>query len=467
MEENNLSKWFLESQQALGIAGPICSRANDMISTCRSQIENATVVWAQISFMKTAIGDQFELLQEIKASLKGLQMEFSTQFQTVLTELDVTGAVLNRALEALEKTELDDGLKGGATMTASTNANDRNTSGNGSHGSHEGSGSLDDRHSTRTLVHKSSGEGKDFKVTLRSFVHEDGLQQLRRAISDTIDRAQECGNEINRHVANLDVSIADLNKRMLAVMVMKRQSIERANESANSIADNAHSMAGLLESLTRHYDLSLQGVEMANSADKDLDQLYQVLEHDSELVEGVIEDLYGKQKVIEECEKEVSNFSSQMDQAHEAVTSFFESFEDFGTTKLTVYSESLDRIAKDQRTYIDEIQQLKKELESLSEYYTLFLSSYHAMILEILRRKKSQTKIEAVIRDMKSALHKAHEEEVQARQKFISERGDYLPSNLWDGLAELPSLPEVKFTRPDLPNVDEQSVNQAVKHIQI
>lgn len=451
--EEDLSKWFLEAQHSLGIAGPICSRANDMISTCRNQLENATVVWAQVTFMRTAINEQFDLLQEVKGSLKTLQTEFNTEFQSMLTELDATGTVLNRALEALEKTELEEGLKSSAKTTISIA------------GSGSGSGSSGER--GFRLKHKPSGEAKDFKLTLRSFVHEEGLQHLRRAIADTIDRAQECGIEVSTHIANLDVNIADLNKQMLTVKAMKRQSIEQANESANAIAENAYSMAGLLESLTRHYDLCLQGVDMAKTKDKDLPQLYEVLENDSALVEGVIEELYDKQKTIEQCEKEVANFVSQMDQAHAALGSFFEQFDKFGTTKLNVYSESLDRIAKDQNTYMEEIRQLKTELESLSEYYTLFLSSYHAMILEIMRRKKSQAKLEAMVREMKSALHRAHQEEVGARQRFIKERGDYLPSDLWEGLAELPAMPELTFTKSFIPNVNEHSVAQAVKHTKI
>lgn len=461
--DENLSKWFIEAQQSLGIAGPLCSRANDMITTCRSQIEHAIVVWAKISFMKSAISQQFTLLDEIKKCLKGIHSDFTTKFQTILSELDATGATLNRTLESLEKTELDEALKPNSGIGHS-NGGDSNSQGSSNEISQTWSN--EDR-KTKNLRHYTSEENKDSIVTLRSFVHEEGLQQLRKEISRVIDKAQESGNEVNDHIANLEVSMAELNKRMQAVKAVKRQSIEQANDAANSITENAHSMAGLLESLTRHYDLSLQGVEMAKNKDKDLHQLYEVLEHDSELVEGVIEELYGKQKVIEKCDEEVSNFSSQMKEAQEIVTSFFDLFDNFGTSRLIVYSESFDRIVREQNSYIDEIQKLKKELESLSDYYMLFLKSYHAMILEIVRRKKSQVKIESTVQEMRSILDKVYEDEVEARKKFIEERGDYLPSDLWEGLSELPPSCELSFNKAYIPPVSVQSVTQAVNSIQI
>lgn len=415
--------WFVEAKQALSIAGPICSHANELIVTSRTQIEKAAVLWAQTAFMAKAIQQQFNVLEQVRNMLRSLQRSSEDEYRSRLVNLEAMDKRLNQALETLENTSLD----------LAFSAQPRN---------------------------------------LKSFVHEEGILQLRHSVAALSSQAKETEQKLSASISKLEGDILQLQRKVKPLKPRKRESLERAHECTDSIALDARNMASMLESLTQHYDLCSTASQMARAAqagdresEESLDAVVKVLEEDAGEIEEVIGDLYDRRDAIEESEHFVSSFLSETVEAWNEVSSVFEIFDNFSKTELTEYSQELNSFSQNHTLSIEEIEKLMGEIESLVKYYEIFLQSYYAMVLEVLRRKRAQESLSNMVKTMSETLSDAFKKEEEARQKFVKERGDYLPSDLWEGLTETLSEPQIVVPNSVLPDPSKSTIGRALKEL--
>jgi autophagy-related protein 17 len=78
------------------------------------------------------------------------------------------------------------------------------------------------------------------------------------------------------------------------------------------------------------------------------------------------------------------------------------------------------------------------DLSDLRASYTGFLDAYDGLILEVARQKATREAVQKVLRDARGKLDKLFEDDVRSREAFRVDQGDYLPSDIWPGLARGP-----------------------------
>ena len=85
------------------------------------------------------------------------------------------------------------------------------------------------------------------------------------------------------------------------------------------------------------------------------------------------------------------------------------------------------------------------DLSELHSLYNGFLDAYDGLILEVSRRKHVRQRVEKVLRETRHKLNHLYEEDVNSREAFRVEQGDYLPSDIWPGIGREPM--RVEFER--------------------
>lgn len=309
--------------------------------------------------------------------------------------------------------------------------------------------------------------------TLRSFVDEDSVARLKSSMTSTIDQIRETHDLLQKETADIAAKISHLKtSKTNAKATCWRENLEEAHTHTNLIATDAHEMATLLESLARHYDQCTQAYDLSLNVNnglisdegrEELEELTDVLENDAAELEGVLAELYERRKAISKSANFVVQFLNKVERDHLAIVELFGELNSFGENELVMYDKSITELSQKHHMHIDEIMSVYlPEMVSLTEYYGLFLTSYHSLIIEISRRKKFQENLNAIAAQMQNKLNKIMEEEFTERERFVEESGSYLPGDLWPGLLDPPGHLEVVLVDEwKLPDVSSTTLKTA------
>lgn len=428
----DVQTWFEEARQSLSIAEPICVSANELVVQGRKNVEHAVLVWGKIHFMQKALDSQIYALNGVDGDLQSIKEQISSEINQTVQRIKLVDQNLAAALKRLESTTVD------------------------------------------TAFAKQGGQ--DQSHTLQSFVHEEGIQDLKDALNQAMDRAKAAVQDISSIVSDVRGNVSSLlaqqaDLETLLVKEANKKQLENAHQISVHSASDAHDMAQLLENLTSHYDLCQEALDMMQDEAKrdsdDLREVLQVLREDCKQVESAIEELYSKKAALETGSQEIAKFSRQMDETFAKVKQFWQTVDQFGSTKLTVHTDLVESISATASSAITETQTLGVELESLVEYYSLFYTAYHSMVLEAVRRSNTQQKLQNIVADMEAQLNKLNSEEQIKRQQFIRQYGNYLPADLWPQLEQHPAKPTIHFSPASLPKLKQQTIDKAAKQVSI
>lgn len=103
-----------------------------------------------------------------------------------------------------------------------------------------------------------------------------------------------------------------------------------------------------------------------------------------------------------------------------------------------------------------------REMESLVEYYTLFLVSYQRLVLEIERRREFRDKMQGVINEVTAKVGKLLTEELNTRQDVFNAVADFLPGDLWPGLLDPPPFVEIATSGNwSVPHISNTNISKA------
>ena len=107
------------------------------------------------------------------------------------------------------------------------------------------------------------------------------------------------------------------------------------------------------------------------------------------------------------------------------------------------------------------------DMSDLNSLYDGFLDAYDGLILEVSRRRHVRNRVEKVLRDTKQKLDQLYEEDVNAREAFRVEQGDYLPSDIWPGVGREPMRVEfLRISGGNLKGVHEQAEDQVAGQVE-
>lgn len=436
-------------------------RANEIVTTARSTLEQSVVVSARTGFLRSGLNNQLRLLYNVRAEVEEVSLRGRSEFTGALKSLDAADARLKKTLGLLRE----------------------------------------------TIVHASfRPEGEEPK-SLHDFVDERGVEELHGTLKNSIDRTNTAQAELDSSNHAFDDELQSIKKalgnyRATTKLTSSRSSVSSSGSQSgssssfpslssmpsmvHSLETHAQEMANLLESLVQHFDLCVTAVkhtEGGGAAAQSItgDMPAGVIssrggpDHEAEninanvntpldplsnteyreMVKVIIDDAAEAEDVVMEIQDRIGEMESVMEHllaqrdtflaVYQATKEVFNHLSSLASARLPGYiaqAHSFTGVWNDEH---DRIQGGLADLSDLSSLYDGFLDAYDGLIIEAARRRHVRHRVEKILRDTRHKLDVLYEEDVNARETFRVEQGDFLPSDIWPGLSREPM--RVEFHR--------------------
>ncbi|KIW14866.1 hypothetical protein PV08_07651 [Exophiala spinifera] len=453
--------YLVASKRSLGSIH-LVHRATSILAEARASIESTTALLAKTTYLRRALASQLKtlrgVLEELDSAAQGIQHEF----ETIIQELDDTGARLLQCIDFLKETAIEEAFR------SSTEA-----------------------------------EGNTGKVTLHDFVDDNGVEQIKHAMRAAIDNVQNDQHEINQSIQTLEEDLQSINDVL----------VNRVNDSGGEsdlkqpvsatlsiLEHHAKEMAQGLESLVKHFDLCVTAIKHtegggeavvqtmnANAEDlpdkvgmgmeelqaaaqpmneEERTEMLQVLENDANEVDEVVMELQDRHAEMEAQLDRIAQWREQQEIVYADVTTAFRLMDKI-SGRLSGYVAETARHASRWNEEKAKIEDGIGGMEELCDYYANFLHAYDGLIVEVDRRRAAKKAMERVVAQAHGQLDQLYESDRQLRIKFRENLGEYLPGDIWPGVNDLP--PRFEINRVDagfeasVPDIPRRTVDEAAR----
>ncbi|GAM39399.1 hypothetical protein TCE0_034f10918 [Talaromyces pinophilus] len=434
------------------------SRADEIVNTARNALEESVVLSAKTGFLRRGQKNQIRLLYNVRGEIENISHRGRAEFAAVLTELDDVDERLRQTLDKLRQ----------------------------------------------TVVHPSfRPEGEEPK-SLHDFVDERGVEELQVILKAAIDRTTAAQSQLDTSSSSFDEELRALQHalgryRTTMELASSRSSLSASSPSASSPAlvspssippllrsleSHAQEMADLLESLVHHFDRCVtavkhtegggavarsitgdmpQGLNVRHAedtasgadpgandtvdpmTDSDYEDMLGVLTKDAGEAEDVVLEIQERSSEMETILESILAHRDSVITVYNATTEVFDHLSTLATTHLPEFISQAHAFTHVWNEEHERIRTGMADLADLRSLYVGFLDAYDGLILEVSRRKHMRQGIERVLRETRVKLDQLYEEDINAREAFRVEQGDYLPSDIWPGLSRAPM--RIKFSK--------------------
>ncbi|CAL3964028.1 hypothetical protein PZA11_001486 [Diplocarpon coronariae] len=401
-------------------------RANEIVTSARSALEESVVLSARTGFLRDGISEQVMILKRVKRGIEGVYNDGQREFKHVIRTLDSANTRLESTMNTLRS----------------------------------------------TMVEAKFRPDKEDPRSLLDFVDEQAVETMRDSLKESIREAKEAQTEFDSSILSFDDDLRTLKAAMKTSP--QNSKLETHDGSPSLIPSHLHSlegsaqdMAALLDSLVQHFDLcvnairhteggyaavrkaasaqppeaeqvSVSGVmstEHDPTADEPLPEeerkeMLDVLEKDAAQVDDVVMELRDYLVDMEAKHEEVLEYVSVLSAAHDETTAAYNALEAVAA-RLSGYVIASQEFRLRWEEIKVNIQEQLKELESMRIFYENYYCSYDGLILEVHRRKQNEDKVKSIMRKAIDQIEKVHEADMKEREGFRIDVGDYLPVDLW------------------------------------
>lgn len=243
-----------------------------------------------------------------------------------------------------------------------------------------------------------------------------------------------------------------------------------------SMIQNSSTMAQLLSSLTKHFDMCVTAVRTTDGAaalarrraaeaqtqgaegvsisgviaeqESNMSDLEPKTEEDrAEMLRVVIQDAGEVDEVVGEIQERLSTMEHDYKILHEqnvrmesAYTSVLEAYTILGGVgdRLNVYIGAGDDFQSRWDLEKEAIFAKVDEMKSMRGFYEGYASAYSSLLLEVERRRGVEDKIKAIWRTAQDSVDKLIDADLSSREAFRQDVGEYLPTDLWPGMHMAP-----------------------------
>ncbi|RAH72580.1 autophagy-related protein 17 [Aspergillus aculeatinus CBS 121060] len=434
-------------------------RANEIVTAARSALEESVIVSARTGFLRRGLNNQLRLLYSVRSEVEEISLRGRSEFASVLKDLDAADARLRKTLGLLRE----------------------------------------------TIVHSSFRPNGEDQKSLHDFVDERGVDELHAALKASIDRTNAAQAELDSSNYAFDDELQSIKKALgnyrEATKLASSRSSSSSSPSASSsslpslssmpsmlhsLEMHAQEMANLLESLVRHFDLCVTavkhtegggaaaqnitgdmpaGVNVSGRGGPNIEEeinahLNAPLDPLSEsgyleMVNVLMKDAAEAEDVVMEIQDRIGEMESVLESLvcnrdslfsiYSATTDVFGHISSLASARLPGYIAQAHNFTRVWNEEHERIDGGLSDLSDLNSLYDGFLEAYDSLILEVSRRRHVRQRVEKVLRDAKHKLDQLYEEDVNAREAFRVEQGDYLPSDIWPGIGREPM--RIEFRR--------------------
>ena len=358
-----------------------------------------------------------------------------------------------------------------------------------------------------TMVEGKLRPAGEEKRSLLSFVDETSVEEAvasARAVIDgsgeEVDRYEKTCVEFEGRVAMVGETLFRNNNNTQkkggdsSEVVKDDEVLGRSPlpEILHELEEHAREMAVNLESLVSHFDLCVtaikhveggsdaalkvaegdlpDGVDITQEtkplSEEDNARMMEVLEEDAGQVEDVVMEIKHHILAMEALNERVETHAAILAQAHADTTGAFRLLEDIGQ-KLPAYITQSQIFLVRWEEQNARIKERLEELEGLREFYDGFVQAYDNLLIEIGRRKALEVRMEKEVEAAMKRIEKMYDDDLEEREAFKKEQGDFLPVDIWPGLMSAPLryrvLPSDEVER--VPDISKSVIHGAIKRI--
>ncbi|PNS13900.1 hypothetical protein CAC42_1391 [Sphaceloma murrayae] len=440
---------FVAAKRSLSATSHVY-RANEIVEDARSFVEESGVLRAKSIYVRNGVEEQLHVLQNIHGGLEA----------AVIRSLDVANDRLQGTLASLRKTIVSSSLS------------------NSGEPGYDASPDLDGSSKRGKAVQNPDKTLYDF---IDEATHTDLLDSLRATI-DAYNDAQAALHEVR---ASLDNTIEEITSEIHTIdhLTPENKDPSTADETTascfSSLSHNATEMASLLQSLISHYDLCISalkhtegGGEAARAAtDSSIEPNPLSTGADSPTEASLYAGGEAQRAPISDDERAemLSVLTQDAAQVDDVVSEIRERAEEMSTTLASLQAQTsvykrrfallhtlLDRLADVSTSLLPQcvtapltfrekwsglrtvLVAKTASLTELSQFYDSFLASYASLLREVERRKMVESKMRKIAERAMRDIEALQAEDVDMRNQFVKETGEWLPRDIWPGLMDGP-----------------------------
>jgi len=202
----------------------------------------------------------------------------------------------------------------------------------------------------------------------------------------------------------------------------------RAAEATQQQQDGPNvSISGVIAEQESHVS-DLEPITSQDRAD-----MIKIVVEDASEVEGVVREINDR---LAAMESEFDALQREAEHVRRAYTGTHEAFrvlEDIGS-KLVIYvaaeAEFLARWDDEKEAIFSKLE----EMEQLREFYEGYANAYERLILEVDRRRTVEDRIQMIWKKARENVDRLVQEDLQHRDNFMQDVGEFLPTDLWPGM---------------------------------
>lgn len=259
-----------------------------------------------------------------------------------------------------------------------------------------------------------------------------------------------------------------------------------------NMIQTSSTMAELLSSLTKHFDMCVTAVRTTDGAaalarrraaeaqtqgaegvsisgviaeqESNTSDLEPKTEEDrAEMLRVVIQDAGEVDEVVGEIQERLSTMEQDFKTLHEnhvrmeaAYASVLEAYAILGGVgdRLNVYIGAGDDFQLRWDMEKEAIFGKVDEMKAMRGFYEGYASAYSSLLLEVERRRGVEEKVKAIWRTAQDSVEKLIEADSTSRKAFRQDVGEYLPTDLWPGMHMAPrrwQITRIKAERLESP----------------
>ncbi|GJN77139.1 kinase activator (Atg17) [Purpureocillium lilacinum] len=406
-------------------------RANELATSARTSHEEGVILEAQAGFLRSSIVDQIAILVRVRRSLHATYDWGKRDFKKLIRAMDEVDGQLGATMDMLSHTDVQQELR-------------------------------------------PVGEEKR---SLLDFVDETSVHGMREAMKKSIEELQGIQQSFDGDLLRFETDIRNLKK---VVSDANQPTDEDRDAPATpmlilleSMDEQSSTMAHLLTSLTKHFDMCVTAIrttegaaalarrkaaEVTQSQGSDGVSISGVIaeqeSHMSDLEPKTAEDRAEMLKVViqdagevDDVVQEIQESLAAIEQQHDALQQQADDISRTYLGMLAAYAalgDIGDRLAdylaaeEDFRTRWELEKEVVfgrlHEMKEMRDFYEGYASAYGSLVLEVERRRAVEKQVETHWRKAQESVDRLLEADRTARDAFRAEVGEFLPTDLWAGM---------------------------------
>lgn len=462
-----LISWLVAAKRSLSSIHHV-HRATTLLTEARSMVESTTVLIAKTKYLKRSLHSQLRILRGVQYELEGSAHNVKQEIHNTVKELQTANQKLQDDIELLKQTRVEEGFR----LLRPPN---------------ETLGTLE----------------REQKNTLYDFVDDRPVEALRQRAAISQANIEAARSSMDSSIRSLEEDLQSINE-VLADRTVTSSSTKSDLRPPNVprllklLERNAHEMAQSLESLVQHFDSCVNAIKhtegggaavVKNITAEDLPEgvdvetfegptqsmteedrvdMLRVLKTDADQVEDVVAEIQERAAEMETQVSHIMMWRESSETAYRDVAIAFRLLEKVGD-QLPAHMAEFTYFSSrwvEERAKIDSAM---GGMEELCEWYENFLAAYDGMIVEAARRRVVRKRMEQLVQEVQNELDRMYEDDRNEREHFRSEKGGYLPSDIWHGLHSLPAQFSVQRVNDEgldsVPDLPKEIVTNALRRV--